>query len=317
MFPAFLAALATVSLASASPSQTNAVRALAAQDVRLAGIAWRLARGGDGPANDRLCSGRVSLPGLVVQDAAQYPEAERAAARAALGLGAGPTIVAVVPQSGADRAGFMAGDEILAVGGTAITASVARDAYARVQQLEDLVEAKTATGPVQIDLRRADGVTRLSYSPEPGCASRVQIVPGRSINASADGRYVQITAAMVDFTRNDDELAVVTAHEMAHNILRHKALGTPSKTAEYEADRLGVWLVARGGYDVDAVVPFWTRLGKSTGLGILSDGSHPRWRPRVARVAEAVAAVKAQRAAKQALVPPPVGAPQQSSSQAQ
>jgi hypothetical protein len=306
--------LALIALAAATlpPAQIEAVRVLAAQDVRVATIARRLARGGTGEGADRLCIGQVSQPGLVVQDITQYPASQRATARAALGLGDGPTVIGVVPESSAMIAGVKAGDVVLAVDHRTVDASVAKDPYARVQQVEDLIEAGQAKGRAQLTVGRGGDAIRLDYRAEAGCASRVQIVPGRSLNAKADGRYVQVTGGMIDFARGDDELATLIAHEMAHNILEHRRKKTPSKQAEYEADRLGVWLVARAGYDVGAVVPFWTRLGRKTGLGILSDGTHPRWKPRVAAVASAVAEVAAQRASGQVLVPQE----QQSSSQA-
>ena len=97
---------------------------------------------------------------------------------------------------------------------------------------------------------------------------------------------------MMALAPTDDALAAVLAHELAHNILRHNALKTPSKQAEYEADALSVRLVARAGYDLGAVLPFWEALRKRTDYGIFSDGTHPGWRKRIAALAAAVAAAK-------------------------
>lgn len=282
-------------------SQAIAIRALVDQDLRLATIGDRLARGGAA-----LCPGQAtSTAGLVIQDARQYGQDQRAAARSALGLGKGPTIVALVAASDAPGAG----SEIAAVGGQAVLTD-ARDAYADVERTETLIEEGFARGPVRLTLGSGTVVT---LAPQTGCRSRFQIVAGGLGRTMADGRYVKISDAMMRTVANDDELAVVTAHELAHNILRHRVEKTPSKQAEYEADRLSVWLVARAGYDTSAIVPFWTRLGRRTDYGIFSDGTHPGWKKRVARVGEAVALVERQRATGAALLPP---VEQQSASQA-
>ena len=166
-----------------------------------------------------------------------------------------------------------------------------------------MLDAALGHSPADLRISRQGAERSVTLVGDTGCASRVQIIAGGSINAQADGNYVQINSAMLDFAANDDELAVIVGHELAHNILRHIALKTPSKTAEYQADRLGVWLMARAGYDVNAVVPFWTRFEKRTNAGIFADGSHPSTKRRLAAVAAAVAQLKAQRAAGQPLIP--------------
>ncbi len=280
-----------------------AVRAAAAQDVRVAAIGYRLARAGIGPAAQGFCDGQVSLPGLVVQDITQYGPADHDAARRALGIGDGPTIVAVIPESAGAWAKLRPGDRIISVNGEAINAGVSRAPYARMAQFEAMMEKGQRLGGATIEFRRGNDDFSTYLNAEAGCPSWFQVVSRRPINAQADGRYVQIFSGMIDFAANDDELATIMAHELAHNILRHIAQQTPSKQAEYEADRLGVWLVARAGYDVDAVVPFWTRFEKRTNAGIFADGSHPSPKKRLAAVAKAVEELKAQRAAGQALIP--------------
>jgi predicted Zn-dependent protease len=81
---------------------------------------------------------------------------------------------------------------------------------------------------------------------------------------------------LLAFARSDDELAIIIAHEMAHNILNHPdrliAQGVPRGllrgigrnaekvwATEAEADRLSIRLVAASGYNVSAAIPFWRR----------------------------------------------------------
>jgi beta-barrel assembly-enhancing protease len=230
---------------------------------------------------------------MVVQDSAQFADQDRQAAKEALQIGDGPTIVAVLPDTGADWAKLKPGDRIVSVNGQKIDANIRRNSYARMAQLEQFLTKPPSLGKWTVDVQRADGSAFSSYLiGELGCASVFQVLPGNRINARADGRYVQIYSGMLDFVRNDDELAAVAAHELAHNILKHQARKTPSKQAEYEADRLSVALVMRAGYSVDAVVPFWTRFEARTNAGIFADGTHPSPKKRIAALVAAVEALK-------------------------
>ena len=293
-------------LALLSAPTDAAVRAAAAQDIRVATIGYRLARAGIGPADQGLCDGQVSLPGLVIQDITQYAPADHDAARRVLGIADGPTIVAVLPDSAGERAKLQPGDRITAVNGEPIDAPVARAPYARMAHFEAMIEKGLQLGGVTINVLRASSDVGIYLSAEAGCPSWFQVVSRRGINAQADGRYVQIFSGMIDFAANDDQLATIMAHELAHNVLRHITLKTRSKQAEYEADRLGVWLMARAGYDVDAVIPFWTRFEKRTNPGIFADGTHPSPKKRIAAVTAAVEELKKQRAAGRPLIPPPI-----------
>ena len=288
-FLLIFAALAT------DPSLTR----LQAEDARVAAMSWRLQT-----ANASLCPATVPLTGLSLHALSQYRPAQRAAARAQFGLGDRVAVAAVAPGSAADRAGIHVGDTIVSIDRVATTRFDGDAGYAPVAQAEAMLDAALTLPPAFIRTDHNGRIKDVSLTGDEGCASRVQIVAGQGINAQADGRYVQINAAMLDFARTDDDLAVVVAHELAHNILRHRALHTPSKQAEYAADRMGVWLMARAGYDLDAVVPFWTRFEKRTSAGIFADGTHPSSKKRLAAVAVAVVTLKAQAAAGAPLIPP-------------
>jgi beta-barrel assembly-enhancing protease len=289
-------ALLLLTVVAADPSLTR----LQAEDARVAAMSWRMQT-----ANVAICPQKAKISGISLHALSQYQPAQRLVASSQFGLTNHVGIGAVAPGSAADRAGLKAGDNVLLVDGQP-TPDVAPNAgYRPVAQSEEMLEAAMTKPSIILEIQRRSGVEeRIELTGELGCASRVQIIAGSSINAQADGRYVQINAKMLEFVANDDELATIMGHELAHNILRHRALKTPSKQAEYAADRMGVWLMARAGYDVDAVIPFWTRFEKRTNAGIFADGTHPSSKKRLAAVAVAVAAFKAQRAAGQPLVPP-------------
>ena len=278
-----------------------ALAGLRTAEARLAAVAYRLQA-----ANTELCPRTENLPGFSLDAASRYTPDNRARVAAQLGFDTRPSVAAVFPDSPAARAGLMPGDHIDAIDDEVAPAPAkAEPGYDQVSATYDLLGRALLARPVVLSVRHADDTrSRVAVRGMRGCASRVELVPAGKLNAHSDGRRMQISGKMFDFAATDDALAAVTAHELAHNILGHAGSRIAGKTAEYEADWLSVWLVARAGFDVTAVVPFWTRLGKKFDYGIFADGTHPGWRRRIARLAEAVRAVTAQRAAGRPLLPP-------------
>jgi len=298
MFLAFL-------LAAVAPAEVQAVRDLVTLDVKVASLGDRLARSG-------LCDARLSGPGWVLQDLSQYDRSLRLAARNALGLGELPTIVAVVAGSAAQKAGLRAGDQVESIAGQSVPAG--GNGYARLQRIDDLVEQALSRGPLALQVRRHGKPVSVAVIPEEGCASRFQLLPGPGLNAKADGRYVQVSGGLVEFVSNDDELALVIAHELAHNILGHRARLDAAgvsrgllagfgknrsriRETELEADRLALYLMARAGYDPSVAPAFWQRFGRKLVPGFLSDGTHPGTAERVRRAEAEISRIRQQQAA--------------------
>jgi hypothetical protein len=282
---------------------------LAIADARVAQVAWRLQT-----ANVALCPTHAPLPGLSLQMRDQYGPADRAGT----GLGDYPTLSAVVPGSAAAKAGLKVGDAIASIDGVAMPpATKGKATFDTVGKAE--AQLATAMAKGQITLTLADKRT-VSLTADQGCASEVQLLPQKGLNAGADGQVVQIGGKLYDFAANDDELAAVIAHELAHNFLGHRAQmneqgvstglfaglgknGAKLRQVEFEADRLSVWLVARAGYRVEALAPFWARLGQRAGI-LISDGTHPGFKERVRRIEAAVSEVTSQQASGQPIIPP-------------
>lgn len=298
-------------IAAAQPDPSG-LRALADADARLVAIGRKLAMGGAG-----LCGGHVANPGWTIEDIEQFAPDLRARVRDALTVGEAPTIVSIEPGSAAAKADIRAGDQLLAIGGTAIPAKPSPRA---IRARQDLVEAAAArglaAGPATIRIRRGADVVTLIVPPEPGCATEFLIGRGRGLRAaSSNGVRVVVSTEIMDFASDDDELALVMAHEMAHNILGHNRggpaqriagadrSGAKGKDREREADRWALYLMARAGYDPGVAPGFWRRWGPRTDLGILSDNTHPGWRERAARAEAEVARIKAEQAAGRPMVP--------------
>ena len=245
-----------------------------AQDAGVAAIAYRLQTAGVG-----LCREVAPQSGVLLHDLTQYPASQRATAKSAFGLEERPVVLSVVGGSAGEKAGLRAGDHIVDIDDRVpASAPDAGEALARAM----------ATPPATLRIERGGERISLRLAGAAGCASIVQVIPGTKPNATADGTYVQITAAVIAEARDDGELASIIAHEMAHNILQHRVwLDKRGRTVrniratEIEADRLSVYLVARAGYNAYAPAQFWEHFGAKTGLGILSDGTHLRTKARV------------------------------------
>jgi hypothetical protein len=316
-FRRWLAALLIgLAMAAAAPARADplgdSLAAMRSVDERVAQIGHRLA-----VAGRDLCADRRWLPGFAAHDVSQYGGDYRAAAIRAFGLTARPAVLALADGGPAERAGLRRDDVLLSLDGEAIQPFADDDraggSFERMERILDAIERAFADGRAELVVERGGEVLRLVVEAEQGCASRFQLIPSRRVNALADGRYVQVTTAIVEQVEDDAELAAILAHELAHNVLRHRArldaagvargfFGNFGRNArliretETEADRLSVYLLDRAGFDPEAAVRFWTRFGRR-GLNFLGSPTHPNWRRRVALFEAEIAAIRAARAA--------------------
>jgi hypothetical protein len=226
-------------------------------------------------------------------------------------------VSAVVPGGPADQLGIKAGDGLIAVNDgliSAIATSPNTQSADRVESIQRNIRAALKTsGSVKLTFATDTGSKDVVLRPPAICASRFWVDARSGIDAGADGDGVRVTEGMMAFTSADDaQLAALAAHELSHNLLGHRArldagAGRTSDilATEIEADRLSVWLVANAGYDLPAVLIFAERFGRKTGWGILSAGTHLRWKNRRKVMAAEIALIeKAER--QNGLAPPPL-----------
>jgi hypothetical protein len=142
-----------------------------------------------------------------------------------------------------------------------------------------------------VTFRFADGASA-TVEPVPACATRFELL-GDSKTAVADGGRVVIGSRFPAFDwTEDDEFAGVVAHELAHNLLGHRAwlqrnrkVSGRTKLTEREADRLMPWLLANAGYDPAAAHRFMLRWGKKHDLGLMRSWSYEGWDERAEHIA--------------------------------
>jgi len=193
-------------------------------------------------------------------------------------------------------------------------------AYAGLAANIARLDAALALGPTSLTVRR-DGVDRpVVVDPRRSCGYEVQLDPSDELNARADGRRLFISTALANFAAGDDELAVVLGHELAHHILHHRAwdaVGGTGRTAntdagraqggpggqEQQADRVGLYLAARAGYDPRAAAPFWRRFGAANWRVRYAQWGHASAEARARRLETVTAEIEARRAVGGALTP--------------
>lgn len=132
-------------------------------------------------------------------------------------------------------------------------------------------------------------------------------------NAAPGRNFVVVTASMMELLRNDDEVAAVLAHELAHVTQGHP--GRPdlltesseqadvgaaatlaarfSRAQEATADRLGISYAYRAGYRPEALLPVLDRLADRTSLGAVAGhfDSHGAHAERVRACRQTIAAL--------------------------
>lgn len=290
--------------AAAAGGRSAYYSGLAQQEDRLAAIAYRLTT-----ASAAWCPQTVPQPGWILGDLRRFETRDHVAAAEAYGAGDGPFVAAVAPDSPAERAGLKRGTRIAAINGEAAPAS----GDGPTIRIDAIVIAANALDPA-VAWSVTDVEGRIHHlDPAPGCASAFRIELGGA-QAAANGMLVRLTLKLAQSVRGDDELAAVVAHELAHNILRHRdRLGSDRsavriRQTEFEADRLSVWLMAGAGYDPAAAIRFWKRHKRP----LIRDASHPPRSERIAAIEAEMAIMQSARAidpsARPALIdaPPPL-----------
>ena len=310
------APVADADLEIAAPAEQRLI-ALTDLDQRVASVGYRLST-----ANAELCPAVRNSAGWLLHASSQYSPELRPYAETRFGLdGDLPGLLAVPEGSAAAIAGLRRGDLLLSVNGEALTRGVTRRAAAfegveaNIQQL-DLALAR---GPVELVFRRDGNDQTATVTPQPACGYEVQLDPSDELNARADGKRLFITSAMAGFTATDDELALVLGHELAHHVLGHRgwheaetrgrqtqtvpALSGAAGGAERQADRIGLYLAARAGFDSSIGTAFWRRFGAFNWRVRYPQWGHPSAEARARALEQVQAEISARRASGQPLGP--------------
>lgn len=285
---------------------------------RLHAIAFRILKAGAQiyPRDKRFVTGVM----LSSEDSFDAPY--RLAANLIFSLDNQLTVMSVAPKSPAESAGIQPGDRIVGLNGSDMSSLTGP---AALKQLQDALKPGDS---IKLDLDRGGNILEKPVTPVPIADYQVKVAFSAEINALATGSTIEVNRGMIEFCRNDAELAFIVAHELAHNALKHhrkvvlnylagtaidlaliaahipsvNAVGLfygfePSTEFEAEADYVALILMDEAGFDLEAVRNIWRRFAllaperKSKRPTIWT---HPDPAERHVRLSAAIDLIKAQ-----------------------
>lgn len=264
----------------------------------------------------------MTATGLRVNTLYTWAPNLRTAAARVLGAEERPRVGDVPPRTPAERAGVMTGDVIVEFDGQAIGGGP--DAIKRLDAILDAASRRGGAIPFVVERGRAR--LHLAVEPVEACRYTYRLVESQEVNAETNGDIISFARGMLRFA-TDEELPVVTGHELAHNVLRHveakqgKAefgatlaavapiIGIPASATfrpangaptnqdfEREADYVGLYLTARGGFNIDAAPGFWRKMAIAFPFSMQDRyaSTHPSTAARARALEEAVREIRAR-----------------------
>jgi Zn-dependent protease with chaperone function len=307
----------TPTVDASAPAVTQGIERYMEQRRRVEAVAFRLKKAA---LAECAAIGRTKPDlGIIVWSLGNFPNPDdQAHLKGAYGLGNGVTVALATDGGPARRAGLTNGDVITAVNGRPTSqGSGATERFIGASNLA------ARDGAVTLDLASGRSLT---ITPDQACDYPALLVRSPDINAAADGTSIAITTGLFDITKSDDELALILGHELAHNTLGHSTTGSsPSSRAgklldtmlrsalaqpsaayspakEMEADNVGLYVMARAGFDIAAAETMWTRLNRMN-KGATLAATHPSGPDRLAALKKAIAEIRAKQKAGQPLTP--------------
>lgn len=245
--------------------------------------------------------GKVVIPrlGFSAPNRDALPEKNREAIASVLSIGADYKVRQVYKESAAEAAGMKVGDLLL---------NPEQVVRKRDEKREDAISRLPAGVPINVSVMRNGERLNLPLVPEMVCDYPVTMTDSSEVNAYADGKGIFVTRGMMRFAADDRELAMVLAHELAHNTMGHidksktnamlgsvldilaaayrintqsafsnAAAKSYSQDFEAEADYVGLYYLAGAGYQTEGAANFWRRMAAEHPANIKTNhsASHP------------------------------------------
>ncbi|MCX7858296.1 MAG: M48 family metallopeptidase [Deltaproteobacteria bacterium] len=278
-------------------------------------------------ANKDLCTNHSYSAGFVAISLNDISFDFRPAWKKLLSVSEKPTLIHVIPDSPAQRAGLKMGDVILELDDSK-TPLTAKD-------LQKYIEEK-GQNSIKMTILRDSGTFHFIIHPEKVCRINTQLVFSEQVNAFTDGKTVFVTTAMMNFVKDENELALVVGHEMAHCLMGHitkrignMILGTIlggivtgitginvvdlgsqvgaqmfSQEFEAEADYVGCYLAYKAGYTLSGAEELWRRMATfHPGAINLLGSTHPSTASRYVAIKKAYEEIREKELKGLPLVP--------------
>ena len=257
-----------------------------------------------------------------------------------LNLGPKVSIINIVKNSPADKAGLTVGDVILELEG--FTFPEGKNALKKISKhFKDFEEKEIK----KIKIDRNGEILQFDINQSKICNYPIIFTQDKIVNAYADGKSIIMTQGMVDYAKDDNEIALVIAHELAHNDRGHldakkkntlimgsigfildlmtiyysggtaggdaqntemwSKIGSQAYSVEFEkdADYGGVYYAYRVGYDISNVKNFWERIGSENPKQIAISSTHPATAERYLQIEKTVEEINKKKSDGLALIP--------------
>jgi hypothetical protein len=238
--------------------------------------------------------------GFTVANRHSFGDGMVEAATAAFGLDRSAKVLSVTQGSPAYEAGLVEGDIITRVNGKPIEPG--KNAADTVSKAVE----KAGLGGLNLNIGGANP-RRVRIDPAVACNYSIEVLNSDKINAYADGSKLRVTKGMLWFAQDDAELAMVLSHELAHNIMGHAgtfaSMFYDKKSREADADYVGLYIMARGDFEIEKASIFWRRLAAAFPRMIESSSSHPLMPARFLAIRKTTEEIRAKEAKGLPLVP--------------
>jgi hypothetical protein len=241
--------------------------------------------------------------GLRVANSWSFTGGDRAVARVGFGFDDRLRVQHLVPDSPARKSGLHSGDAILEANGRAIGA----DSGATT-----LFSSEADRGPLALAVERpgARGEAPRRFTVRidavEACRFDIQLLNQEAVSATVTGRGIAVTKGMMWFA-NDAQLAFVIAHELAHVVGDHARLVQRGAMRQVEveaaADYLGLYVMARAGYDIAEAPQFWRRIAANFPHMMAQAATHPGTSYRYVALTKAVEEIRVKLASGAPLMP--------------
>lgn len=274
--------------------------------------------------------------GLFAATPASLPSKYRKFSREALGLRwVRPTVISLVPDGPAAKAGMKDKDELISFNGWKVPATaIPRWINAFLEENGEL--------PITVIARRGDEDMTFTVTPVTGCAIPILLETNPEANAFTDFSKIVIQTGFLRLLRTDGDLAVLVGHELAHNTMGHyrkkrmnslvgsvgggvidggfllggistggafskyleiAGMNAFSVAFELEADYVGAYYAARAGYDISSTEEVWQRLSLENPSSIRKATTHPTTPVRYLQMRKVIAEIAEKKAKNLPLLP--------------
>ena len=126
------------------------------------------------------------------------------------------SIIHIANNSSAEKAGLKVGDKIVTIDNYEFPKG-----KKAVQKVLKYFEKKESNKTQEIQIQRNGEIKSLSFEKDKICDYPIILTQDNIVNAFADGERILMTQGIVNYSKDENEIALIIAHELAHNDRGH------------------------------------------------------------------------------------------------